>query len=192
MAVAVVVPTFMEVLDTTIANVALRYIAGGLSAAATDSEWVVTSYLAATAIILPISGWISAHLGRRNYFLLSIAVSTISSGLCGMATSLNQLILFRVLQGLAGGGLQPSSQGVLLDSFPSEKQGSAMTVFGVAALLAPIVGPTVGGWLTDNYSWRWISISTSRWAPSPSWPPTFCLMIRNTSRKSGPNSRSGR
>ena len=153
-AVAVVVPTFMEVLDTTIANVALRYIAGGLSAAATDSEWVVTSYLAATAIILPISGWISAHLGRRNYFLLSIAVSTISSGLCGMATSLNQLILFRVLQGLAGGGLQPSSQGVLLDSFPSEKQGSAMTVFGVAALLAPIVGPTVGGWLTDNYSWR--------------------------------------
>ncbi|MFZ0712575.1 MAG: MFS transporter [Terrimicrobiaceae bacterium] len=177
MAVAVVVPTFMEVLDTTIANVALRYIAGGLSAAATDSEWVVTSYLATTAIILPISGWISAHLGRPNYFLLSTAVFTISSGLCGMATSLNQLILFRVLQGLAGGGLQPSSQGVLLDSFPSEKQGSAMTVFGVAALLAPIVGPTVGGWLTDNYSWRWISISTSRWAPSPSWPPTFCFLF---------------
>jgi len=155
-ALAVVIPTFMEVLDTTIANVALRYIAGGLSAAVTDSEWVITSYLAANAIILPISGWISAHLGRRNYFLLSIAIFTISSMLCGMATSLNQLILFRVMQGLAGGGLQPSSQGVLLDSFPPEKQGAAMTLFGVAALLAPIVGPTLGGWLTTNYSWRWI------------------------------------
>src|SRR6202453_259447 len=146
----------MEVLDTTIVLVALRYIAGGLSAAADDSEWVITSYLAANAFILPISGWLSAHLGRRNYFLLSIAVFTISSGLCGMATSLNQLILFRVLQGLAGGGLQPSSQGVLLDSFPPEKQGAAMTLFGVAALLAPIVGPTLGGYITDNYGWRWI------------------------------------
>ena len=146
----------MEVLDTTIANVALRYIAGGLSAAVVDSEWVITSYLAANAFILPISGWLSAHLGRRNYFLMSIAVFTISSGLCGMATSLNQLILFRVIQGLAGGGLQPSSQGVLLDSFPPEKQGSAMTLFGVAALLAPVVGPVLGGYITDNYSWRWI------------------------------------
>src|ERR1700677_3094521 len=155
-ALAVVVPTFMEVLDTTIANVALRYIAGGLSAAVTDSEWVITSYLAANAIILPISGWISAHMGRRNYFLLSIAIFTLSSMLCGLATSLNQLILFRVMQGLAGGGLQPSSQGVLLDSFPPEKQGAAMTLFGVAALIAPIIGPTLGGYLTDNYSWRWI------------------------------------
>src|ERR1700677_3786566 len=125
-AVAVVIPTFMEVLDTTIANVALRYIAGGLSAAVIDAEWVLTSYLAANATILPISGWISARLGRRNYFLLSIAVFTIASGLCGMATSLEQIILFRVIQGLAGGGLQPSSQGVLLDRFPPEKQGAAM------------------------------------------------------------------
>ena len=155
-AAAVVVPTFMEVLDTTIANVALRYIAGGLSAAQVDSEWVITSYLAANATILPISGWISARLGRRNYFLLSIAVFTIASGLCGIATSLNQLILFRVIQGLAGGGLQPSSQGVLLDSFPPEKQGAAMTMFGVAALLAPVVGPTLGGYLTVQYDWRWI------------------------------------
>ena len=155
-AVAVVVPTFMEVLDTTIANVALRYIAGGLSAAVTDSEWVITSYLAANAIILPISGWLSAHLGRRNYFLLSIAVFTLASALCGMATSLVQIILFRVLQGLAGGGLQPSSQGVLLDSFPPEKQGQAQTLFGLAALIAPIVGPTLGGWLVVNYDWRWI------------------------------------
>jgi MFS transporter, DHA2 family, multidrug resistance protein len=155
-AAAVVVPTFMEVLDTTIANVALRYIAGGLSAAVTDAEWVLTSYLAANATILPISGWISARLGRRNYFLLSIAVFTIASGLCGMATSLEQIILFRVLQGLAGGGLQPSSQGVLLDAFPPEKQGAAQTMFGIAALLAPVVGPTLGGYLTVNYDWRWI------------------------------------
>jgi DHA2 family multidrug resistance protein len=155
-AVAVVVPTFMEVLDTTIANVALRYIAGGLSAAVVDAEWVITSYLAANAVVLPISGWLSAHLGRRNYFLASIAVFTIASGLCGMATSLGQIILFRVLQGLAGGGLQPCTQGVLLDSFPPEKQGSAMTLFGVAALIAPILGPPIGGWITDNYSWRWI------------------------------------
>jgi len=155
-AFAVVVPTFMEVLDTTIANVALRYIAGGLSSAVTDSEWVITSYLAANAIILPISGWLAAHLGRRNYFLLSIAVFTISSGLCGLATSLNQLILFRVMQGLAGGGLQPCSQGILLDTFPPEKQGAAQTLFGVAALIAPVIGPTLGGWLTDQFSWRWI------------------------------------
>jgi MFS transporter, DHA2 family, multidrug resistance protein len=155
-ALAVVVPTFMEVLDTTIANVALRYIAGGLSAAVTDSEWVITSYLAANAIVLPISGWLAAHLGRRNYFLISIAIFTLSSLLCGMATSLGQLILFRVMQGLAGGGLQPSSQGILLDSFPPEKQGAAQTLFGVAALLAPVVGPTLGGYITDEYSWRWI------------------------------------
>ncbi len=126
-AIAVVIPTFMEVLDTTIANVALRYIAGGLSAPVIDSEWVITSYLAANAIILPMSGYLAARLGRRNYFLLSIAVFTIASALCGMSTSLNQLIFCRILQGLAGGGLQPSSQGVLLDAFPPEKQGVAQT-----------------------------------------------------------------
>jgi MFS transporter, DHA2 family, multidrug resistance protein len=155
-AAIVVVPTFMEVLDTTIAVVALRYIAGGLSATVDDGEWVITSYLAANAIILPITGWLTAHIGRRNYFLLSIAVFTLSSGLCGMATSLGQLILFRVLQGLAGGGLQPCSQGVLLDAFPREKQGVAMTLFGLATLIAPVVGPTLGGWITDSYSWRWV------------------------------------
>ena len=155
-AFAVVIPTFMEVLDTTIANVALRHIAGGLSAAVSDGEWVITSYLAANAIILPISGWLSIRLGRRNYFLLSILVFTVASALCGMATSLNMLIFSRVLQGLAGGGLQPSSQGVLLDAFPKEKQGTAQTVFGIAALLAPVVGPTLGGYITDNYGWRWV------------------------------------
>src|SRR5215471_21866523 len=155
-ALAVVVPTFMEVLDTTIANVALRYIAGGLSSPSSDSEWVITSYLAANAIILPISGWLALRLGRRNYFLVSIATFTFASALCGMATSLIALIGFRVLQGLAGGGLQPSSQAVLLDAFPQEQQGAAMTVFGIAALLAPVVGPTLGGYITDNYGWRWV------------------------------------
>src|SRR5215468_2056825 len=155
-ALAVVIPTFMEVLDTTIANVALRHIAGGLSAAVTDGEWVITSYLAANATILPISGWLSIRLGRRNYFLLSILVFTVASALCGLAVSLPMLIGARILQGLAGGGLQPSSQGVLLDAFPKEKQGAAQTVFGIAALLAPVIGPTLGGYITDNYGWRWI------------------------------------
>jgi DHA2 family multidrug resistance protein len=155
-AVAVVIPTFMEVLDTTIANVALRYIAGGLSAASVDSEWVITSYLAANAIVLPLSGWLLTRLGRRNYFLGSMAVFTGASFFCGTASSLNELILFRVIQGLAGGGLQPCTQGVLLDTFPKEKQGQAMTMFGLAALVAPVIGPTLGGYITDNYSWRWI------------------------------------
>src|SRR5262249_5167459 len=132
-AAVVVVPTFMEVLDTTIAVVALRYIAGGLSATVDDGEWVLTSYLAANAMILPITGWLSAHLGRRNYFLASIALFTLSSFLCGIAGSLEQLILFRVMQGLAGGGLQPSSQGVLLDALPPDRQGTAMPRFGFPA-----------------------------------------------------------
>ena len=155
-AAAVVVPTFMELLDTTIVNVALRYMAGGLSAPASDSEWVITSYLAANAIVLPITGWLSAHIGRRRYFLLSIAVFTLASTACGLATSLGMMILFRVIQGLAGGGLQPCSQGVLMDSFPPEKQGTAMTLFGLAAIIAPVVGPTLGGWLCVNYDWRQI------------------------------------
>ncbi len=152
----VVLPTFMEILDTTVANVALRYMAGGLSTAQTDAEWIITSYLAANAIVLPITGWLSAHLGRRTYFLLSVAIFTLSSALCGFATSLWQMILFRVIQGLSGGGLQPCSQGILLDSFPSEKQGTAMTLFGLAAIIAPVIGPTLGGWLCVDYNWRWI------------------------------------
>ena len=185
-AAAVVIPTFMEVLDTTIANVALRYIAGGLSAAEIDAEWVITTYLAANAFILPITGWLSSHFGRRNYFMFSIAMFTISSGLCGIATSLLQIILFRLMQGLAGGGLQPSSQAILLDSFPPEKQAAA-TMFGVAALVGPIVGPTLGGWLVDNYSWRWIfyiNIPTGTLAvlrAMPSWKTlnTWCASGRH-------------
>lgn len=155
-ATAVVVPTFMEILDTTIATASMRYIAGGLSATMNDSDWVMTSYLAANATILPITGWLSARLGRRRYFLLSIAVFTAASVFCGLVTSLEQLILFRVIQGIAGGGLQPASQAILIDGFPPEKQGTAMTVFGVAGLTAPVIGPTLGGWITVNYNWRWI------------------------------------
>ena len=173
-ALAVIIPTFMEVLDTTIANVALRYIAGGLSAPSNDSEWVITSYLAANAIILPMSGWLSVRLGRRRYFLISIAVFTLASVLCGLATNLEMLIGARVLQGLAGGGLQPSSQGVLLDAFPPEKQGSAMTLFGIAALLAPVVGPTLGGYITDNYGWRWIFFINIPTGLLALW---FCSMV---------------
>lgn len=152
----VVLPTFMEILDTTVANVALRYMAGGLSCAQSDAEWIITSYLAANAIVLPITGWLSVHLGRRNYFLLSVAIFTLSSAMCGFATSLPQMVLFRVIQGLSGGGLQPCSQGILMDSFPPEKQGTAMTLFGLAAIIAPVVGPTLGGWLCVDYNWRWI------------------------------------
>lgn len=155
-AIAVVVPTFMEVLDTTIANVALRYMAGSLSAAEVDSEWVITSYLAANAVVLPMSGWLMIRLGRRNYFLLSVAGFTLSSLMCGLATSLEELVFFRVLQGMFGGGLQPGTQGILLDSFPKEKQSQGLTVFAIAALVAPVIGPTLGGYITDNYSWRWI------------------------------------
>ena len=153
---AVVIPTLMGVVGTTIAGVARPYITGALSAAAADSEWVMTSYLAANAFILPVTGWLSAHFGRRNYFLWSIAVFTVASVLCGMATSLPQLILFRVIQGLAAGGFQPSSQAILMDSLPREKQGAAQTMFGIAVLVGPIVGPTLSGWLVVTFSWRWI------------------------------------
>ena len=154
--VAVVIPALMGAVGTTFVGVARPYIAGGLSAPAADDEWVMTSYLAANAFILPVSGWLAAHFGRRNYFLWSIAVFTIASGLCGLATSLPQLILFRIIQGLAAGGLQPASQAILLDSLPLEKQGAAQTMFGVAVLVGPIVGPRLSGWLVINYNWRWI------------------------------------
>src|SRR3984957_18958114 len=155
-AAAVVIPTLMGVVGWTFVGVARPYIAGGLSAPAADDGWVMTTYLAGNAFILPISGWLSAHFGRRNYFLWSIAVFTIASVLCGMAASLPQMILFRIIQGLAAGGFQPSSQAILLDAFPREKQGAAQTMFGIAVLVGPIVGPMLGGWLVVNYSWRWI------------------------------------
>ncbi len=155
-AMAVSIATFMEVLDTSIANVALRYIAGGLSASNNDSEWVITSYLAANAAVLLLSGWLSQYLGRRNYYLASVALFTAASAACGLAGSLEQLIFFRILQGIGGGGLQPVTQAVLVDTFPPEQQGSAQTLFGISALIAPVLGPTLGGYIADNYSWAWI------------------------------------
>jgi MFS transporter, DHA2 family, multidrug resistance protein len=153
---AVVIPTLMGVASWTIVGVARPYIAGGLSAPAADDGWVMTTYLAANAFILPITGWLSAHFGRRNVFLWSIAVFTIASALCGMATSLPQLILFRIIQGLGAGGLQPTSQAILLDGLPIEKQGAAQTMFGIAFMVGPVIGPVFSGWLVITYGWRWI------------------------------------
>jgi DHA2 family multidrug resistance protein len=153
---AVVIPALMGAVGTTVVGVARPYIAGGLSAPAADDEWVMISYLAANAFILPVTGWLSAQFGRRNYVLWSIAVFTVASVLCGVATSLPQLILFRVIQGLAAGGFQPSGQAILLDSLPLERQGAAQTMFGVAVLVGPIIGPVFSGWLVVNYNWRWI------------------------------------
>src|SRR5947209_4060960 len=152
----VTIATFMEVLDTSIANVALPHIAGSLGVSQDDATWVLTTYLAANAIVLPLSGWVSGVFGRKRYYMACVALFTVSSVLCGLATSLPMLLLFRVVQGLGVGGLQPSTQGVLLDTFPLERRGMAMAVYGMAVLVAPILGPTLGGWITDNYSWRWI------------------------------------
>src|SRR5882757_787795 len=155
-AVAVSLAAFMEVLDTSIANVALPHIAGNLGASNDESTWVLTSYLVSNAIVLPISGWLVTWLGRKRFFLTCIVFFTISSFLCGIAPNLGLLLLFRVLQGAFGGGLQPMAQAILGDTFPPEKRGLAFALYGVTAICAPAIGPTLGGWITDNYSWRWI------------------------------------
>jgi MFS transporter, DHA2 family, multidrug resistance protein len=155
-AVVVTIGTFMEVLDTSIANVALPHIAGSLSASLDEGSWVLTSYLVANAVVLPISGWLSSILGRKNYFILSVTLFTVFSAACGFAPTLGLLVFFRVAQGLAGGGLQPSVQAILADSFSPQKRGMAMSLYTIAILVAPVLGPTAGGWITDNYSWRWI------------------------------------
>jgi DHA2 family multidrug resistance protein len=155
-AVVVSLAAFMEVLDTSIANVALPHIAGGLAASNDESTWVLTSYLVSNAIVLPISGWLVGWLGRKRFFLTCIAFFTVSSFLCGIAPSLGLLLLFRVLQGAFGGGLQPMAQAILGDSFPPKKRGLAFALYGITAICAPAIGPTLGGWITDNYSWRWI------------------------------------
>ena len=148
--------TFMEILDTTIVNVALPHIAGNLGADVTDSTWVLTSYLVSNAIILPVSAYCSSLFGRRNYFMICIALFTLSSLLCGLAPSLGLLVVFRLLQGVGGGGLQPISQAILVDTFPPQRRGMGMAAFGMTVVVAPVIGPTLGGWITDNYSWRWI------------------------------------
>jgi len=153
---SVMVPTLLEVLDTSVANVALSHIQGSLSAGQEEATWVLTSYLVANAVVIPMSGWLSKLFGRKNYLLLSIVVFTASSALCGMAWSLPSLIFFRIVQGLGGGGLQPLSQAILMETYPPAKRGMAMSIFGMGVVLGPILGPLLGGWITDNWTWRWI------------------------------------
>ena len=155
-AATVALAAFMEVLDTSIANVALPHIAGSLGASTNQGTWVLTSYLVANAIILPVGAWASSVIGRRNFFQLCIVIFTVSSFLCGIAPSLPALLIFRVFQGIGGGGLQPMAQAIMADSFEERKRGLAFSLYGLVAVLAPSIGPTLGGWITDNYSWRWI------------------------------------
>jgi DHA2 family multidrug resistance protein len=155
-ALTVTIATFMEVLDTSIANVALPHIAGGLSAGLEESTWVLTSYLVSNAVILPLSGWLSDRIGRKRFYMTCVAIFTVSSFLCGLATSLPMLIFFRVLQGVGGGGLAPSEQAILTDTFEPRKRGMAFAVYGMAVVLAPAIGPTLGGLIADHMSWRWI------------------------------------
>jgi len=155
-AVAVTIATFMEVLDTTIVNVALPHIAGSLSSSADEATWALTSYLVANGIVLTISGWLGDLLGRKRYFVICIAMFTVCSFLCGAATSLSQLILFRLLQGFFGGGMQPNQQSIILDTFPMAKRGAAFGVAAMATIVAPVLGPTLGGYITDTFDWRWI------------------------------------
>src|SRR6202142_1783291 len=155
-ALTVTLATFMEVLDTSIANVALPHIAGSLSAGQDESTWVLTSYLVSNAIVLPLSGWLSSIIGRKNFYMGCVALFTVSSFLCGLAPNLPTLIICRILQGAGGGGLQPSEQAILADTLPPAKRGMAFAVYGMAVVTAPAIGPTLGGWITDNFTWRWI------------------------------------
>lgn len=155
-AATVALAAFMEVLDTSIANVALPHISGSLAASPDQGTWVLTSYLVANAIVLPLGGWASSVVGRKNFFMICITLFTVSSFLCGIAPSLPLLLLFRVLQGAGGGGLQPMAQAIMADSFDEKKRGLAFSLYALVAVLAPSIGPTLGGWITDNYSWRWI------------------------------------
>jgi len=154
--VVVALAAFMEVLDTSIANVALPYIAGNLGVSNDDSTWVLTTYLVSNAIVLPISGWLAVTFGRKRFFMTCLTIFTVSSLLCGLASSFGLLLLFRALQGAGGGGLQPMAQAILADTFPPEKRGLAFALYGITAIVAPTIGPTLGGWITFNYSWRWI------------------------------------
>src|SRR5262249_3215422 len=150
------IATFMEVLDISIANVALRHIAGSVGATYDESTWILTSYLVANAVVLPISGWLATAIGRKRFYMLCVALFTASSLLCGMAWSLPSLIFFRMLQGLGGGGMAPSEQATLADAFPADQRGKAFAFYGLAVVVAPTIGPTLGGWITDTASWHWI------------------------------------
>jgi DHA2 family multidrug resistance protein len=155
-AMTVALAAFMEVLDTSIANVALPHIAGSLGASTNEGTWVLTSYLVANAIVLPMGAWASSVMGRRNFFVFCITIFTVASFLCGAAPTLPLLLMFRILQGAGGGGLQPMAQAIMADSFEPQKRGQAFAIYGLVTVLAPSIGPTLGGWITDNYSWRWI------------------------------------
>lgn len=155
-AFVVSIATFMEVLDTTIANVALRHIAGGLAVGIDESTYIITSYLVANAVVLSISGWLSTVIGRKRFYMICVATFSIASLLCGLAWNLQALVLFRILQGLGGGGMATSEQAILADSFPPHKRGHAFAIYGVAVVVAPVIGPTLGGWITDTYSWHWV------------------------------------
>ncbi|NTJ66374.1 multidrug efflux MFS transporter, partial [Agrobacterium rhizogenes] len=154
-AIVVSLATFMEVLDTTIANVALRYISGGLAVSSDEASWVVTTYLVSNAIVLVASSYFSERFGRRRFYLLCLATFTIASVLCGLSWNLETLLIFRMIQGFAGGGMVPTSQAILADAFPPAKRGQAFALFGVAVVVAPVIGPTLGGYLSDNLSWHW-------------------------------------
>src|SRR6478609_6907819 len=155
-AISVMLATFMEVLDTTVVNVSLPHIAGSLSVSIDEATWALTSYLVANAIILPMTGWLASMFGRKNLLMISVVGFTAASFLCGLAPTLGSLIFFRIVQGATGGALQPLSQAVLLESFPPEDRGKAMGFWGLGVVVAPILGPVLGGWLTDSYSWRWV------------------------------------
>src|SRR5499425_3744844 len=155
-AITVTLATFMELLDTAIANVSLPHIAGGLAVSYDESTWVLTSYLVSNAVVLPLSAWLSRVFGRKRYYMICVVLFTVSSLLCGLAPSLSWLIFFRVLQGVGGGGLAPVEQAILVDTFPAEKRASAFAVYSIAIVTAPAIGPTLGGWITDSYSWRWV------------------------------------
>jgi len=161
-AVTVTLATFMELLDTAIANVALPHIAGGLAVSYDESTWVLTSYLVSNAVVLPLSAWLSRVFGRKRYYMLCVVLFTLSSLLCGFAPSLGLLIFFRVLQGVGGGGLAPVEQAILVDTFPPQKRPAAFALYSMAIVTAPVIGPPLGGWITDNWSWRWIFLSTFR------------------------------
>ena len=155
-ALAVMLGTTLEVLDTSIINVALPHMQGTFSASVDEIAWVLTSYLVANGVMIPMTGWISSRFGRKRYFLFSMGLFVAASALCGAAHSLSQMVSFRLLQGAAGAAMIPSSQAILMESFPPKKQGIAQALFGLGVVVAPVVGPVLGGWLTDSYSWRWI------------------------------------